>query len=143
MFRNYAKLIRQVSSPHQLLSSSSSSIARRYLPAMAAAASRSDSSSSSSSGQNLLTKLIGVVPLAVLFLLDQMSSQKNKAKSCGIVGVVGSENASEYLLEGLTILRNRGYDSAGIATIPEDGSSLDITKYASRKSTADSIDLLR
>lgn len=59
------------------------------------------------------------------------------------VGVVGDENASEFLLDGLFILRNRGYDSAGIATIPEGGSDLTITKYASRASTADSIDLLR
>jgi hypothetical protein len=37
-----------------------------------------------------------------------------KAENCGIVGVVGgSDDASAFLLEGLTILRNRGYDSAG------------------------------
>ena len=34
----------------------------------------------------------------------------NEADNCGIVGVVGgSDDASKYLLEGLTILRNRGY----------------------------------
>ena len=34
----------------------------------------------------------------------------NQADNCGIVGVVGgSDDASKYLLEGLTILRNRGY----------------------------------
>jgi glucosamine--fructose-6-phosphate aminotransferase (isomerizing) len=66
-----------------------------------------------------------------------------RAENCGIVGVVGSEDASGFLLEGLTILRNRGYDSAGIATIPKEGEEIFITKYASRDSTADSIDLVR
>jgi glucosamine--fructose-6-phosphate aminotransferase (isomerizing) len=36
---------------------------------------------------------------------------------CGIVGYVGSRNATEVLLEGLTRLEYRGYDSAGIAVI--------------------------
>ncbi len=34
---------------------------------------------------------------------------------CGIVGVVGSNNASKIILEGLKKLEYRGYDSAGIA----------------------------
>ena len=67
---------------------------------------------------------------------------KNKTHNCGIVGVVGNgDDASGFLLEGLTILRNRGYDSAGIATVGS--SNIKITKYASRESTADSIDLVR
>jgi glucosamine--fructose-6-phosphate aminotransferase (isomerizing) len=66
------------------------------------------------------------------------------AESCGIVGVVGGEDAVGFLLEGLTILRNRGYDSAGIASIASDGQGqLTVTKYASQNSTADSIDLVR
>jgi hypothetical protein len=74
--------------------------------------------------------------------------QSEKSESCGIVGVVGKEDASGYLLEGLTILRNRGYDSAGMASVsPSDLESKDgqllVTKFASRESTADSIDLLR
>lgn len=73
--------------------------------------------------------------------LSLVSSEK--AENCGIVGVVGSEDASGFLLEGLTILRNRGYDSAGIATVPAEGDEVFITKFASRESTADSIDLLR
>ncbi|MFA6048518.1 MAG: glutamine--fructose-6-phosphate transaminase (isomerizing) [Candidatus Micrarchaeia archaeon] len=36
---------------------------------------------------------------------------------CGIVGVVGPENAGRALLEGLTKLEYRGYDSAGIAVL--------------------------
>ena len=36
---------------------------------------------------------------------------------CGIIGIIGRENASEKLLEGLERLEYRGYDSAGIATL--------------------------
>ena len=38
---------------------------------------------------------------------------------CGIVGYIGSRNATEVLLEGLTRLEYRGYDSAGIAVISD------------------------
>ena len=36
---------------------------------------------------------------------------------CGIVGYVGSQNAAPILLEGLSRLEYRGYDSAGIAVL--------------------------
>ena len=36
---------------------------------------------------------------------------------CGIVGIIGSEQVSERLLDGLRRLEYRGYDSAGIATV--------------------------
>ena len=36
---------------------------------------------------------------------------------CGIVGYIGTQEASDILLEGLRKLEYRGYDSAGIATI--------------------------
>ena len=72
------------------------------------------------------------------------------SENCGIVGVVGGEDAVGFLLEGLTILRNRGYDSAGVASVgvgigadPKNGTQLVVTKYASRDSTCDSIDLVR
>ena len=39
---------------------------------------------------------------------------------CGIVGYIGSQNASQILLSGLQKLEYRGYDSAGIATVWED-----------------------
>jgi len=39
---------------------------------------------------------------------------------CGIVGYVGTQPASNILLEGLRKLEYRGYDSAGIATILDD-----------------------
>ena len=32
---------------------------------------------------------------------------------CGIVGYVGDRQAAEYLLDGLSKLEYRGYDSAG------------------------------
>ena len=34
---------------------------------------------------------------------------------CGIVGYVGSGNATNFLIDGLRRLEYRGYDSAGIA----------------------------
>ena len=40
---------------------------------------------------------------------------------CGIVGYVGSREAGPILLQGLRRLEYRGYDSAGIAVIGEDG----------------------
>lgn len=39
---------------------------------------------------------------------------------CGIVGYIGFEDASSFLLEGLSKLEYRGYDSAGIAVIGAD-----------------------
>lgn len=36
---------------------------------------------------------------------------------CGIVGYVGNSNAKEFLVEGLSKLEYRGYDSAGIAVV--------------------------
>jgi glucosamine--fructose-6-phosphate aminotransferase (isomerizing) len=47
---------------------------------------------------------------------------------CGIVGYVGSQQATAILLEGLRRLEYRGYDSAGIAVLDGDG------KVAVRKS---------
>ena len=41
---------------------------------------------------------------------------------CGIVGYVGPRDAAPILLEGLRRLEYRGYDSAGIAVLTEDGS---------------------
>jgi hypothetical protein len=77
-----------------------------------------------------------------------LASQREPAQACGIVGIVGGgdghrrEDAREMLLEGLSILRNRGYDSAGLATIDGDNNIV-VSKFASRGTTADSIDLLR
>lgn len=49
---------------------------------------------------------------------------------CGIVGYVGSQSAAPILLEGLSKLEYRGYDSAGIAVI--DGNKIDVEKAKGR-----------
>lgn len=43
---------------------------------------------------------------------------------CGIVGYIGTKKACPILLAGLSRLEYRGYDSAGISTIENDGLSL-------------------
>jgi glucosamine--fructose-6-phosphate aminotransferase (isomerizing) len=40
---------------------------------------------------------------------------------CGIVGYIGDKNTQEILLDGLSKLEYRGYDSAGIAVFTSDG----------------------
>jgi glucosamine--fructose-6-phosphate aminotransferase (isomerizing) len=92
--------------------------------------------------------------VASLLTLGAVVSQKrDSADCCGIIGVVGRKNnprhdARDFLLEGLTILKNRGYDSAGIATIQEAGPdgtdhALKLTKFASNGDDADCIELLK
>jgi len=57
----------------------------------------------------------------------------------GVVGYVGQRDpATDYLLEGLTLLQERGFDSAGIATISKD-TSLHITKYANTVENIDAV----
>jgi len=48
---------------------------------------------------------------------------------CGIVGYVGAQQAAPLLIEGLTQLEHRGYDSAGVAVL---GSKLQVAKRAGR-----------
>ena len=66
---------------------------------------------------------------------------------CGIIAVVGgSAPAVDYILEGLAILQNRGYDSAGMVTVQQGSKALRVSKFASgiqSTSTADALDLLR
>ena len=58
-------------------------------------------------------------------------SNKNQKEMCGIVAYLGdSPTAADILLAGLLILQNRGYDSAGIATINA-AKQLIVNKYAS------------
>src|SRR5436309_14620281 len=47
---------------------------------------------------------------------------------CGIVGYVGPKNAVPVLLDGLTRLEYRGYDSAGVAVL--NGHGLETGKLA-------------
>ena len=42
---------------------------------------------------------------------------------CGIVGYVGEKNAQDFLISGLKRLEYRGYDSAGIVTLDEEGTA--------------------
>lgn len=49
---------------------------------------------------------------------------------CGIVGYVGKEQAAPFLLDGLSKLEYRGYDSSGIATF--DGTNLIVEKCVGR-----------
>ncbi len=52
---------------------------------------------------------------------------------CGIVGYIGPNNASEYLLDGLETLEYRGYDSAGIALL--EPKEINLTKEIGRVET--------
>lgn len=58
---------------------------------------------------------------------------------CGIVGYLGSDEYREYILSGLRLLQNRGYDSVGISCISN--GELHTTKFAS-KTTCDALDQL-
>jgi len=49
---------------------------------------------------------------------------------CGIVGYVGGQQAAPLILEGLTRLEHRGYDSAGVAVLG--GSGIKVAKQAGR-----------
>src|SRR5215470_7988798 len=42
---------------------------------------------------------------------------------CGIVGYIGSQNAAPILIEGLSRLEYRGYDSAGLAVLGGKGNA--------------------
>ncbi|WP_094607382.1 Glutamine--fructose-6-phosphate aminotransferase [isomerizing] [Sporomusa silvacetica DSM 10669] len=49
---------------------------------------------------------------------------------CGIVGYIGPDQAAPFLLEGMSKLEYRGYDSAGIAVF--DGSKINVDKSVGR-----------
>jgi len=61
------------------------------------------------------------------------------ADVCGIVGYIGTGNAATYLYEGLRILENRGYDSAGITTYDPETKQLVTSKFASLETTSDAM----
>lgn len=63
--------------------------------------------------------------------------------TCGIIGYIGKEEAFPYLMEGLSILESRGYDSAGVTTVNE-RNELVTSKFASStESTSDAIARLK
>ena len=141
--RYYPTLARALGRCNSLRSKSSFSSSSALSSRQQEQSSGNEQRQSSSSSTSIFGSLsYAPVLLSLALLLDNIY-RTSPADSCGIVGVVGGDDAREFLLEGLTILRNRGYDSAGIASVPSDGSMLAITKFASRDSTADSIDLLR
>ena len=51
---------------------------------------------------------------------------------CGIVGYLGTEDARELILKGLTRLEYRGYDSAGIALFNSEKNVFSIYKDKGR-----------
>ena len=81
------------------------------------------------------------LPAALLSTLGTIGSNSvgGDADCCGIVGVVTSGDSSapikstrDFLLQGLEVLKNRGYDSAGIATVgPSSDNRMRLTKFAS------------
>ena len=53
---------------------------------------------------------------------------------CGIVGYIGTNEAYPILIKGLKRLEYRGYDSAGVAMISEDGA---LNVYKAKGKVAD------
>ena len=51
---------------------------------------------------------------------------------CGIVGYIGREQAAPILLEGLSRLEYRGYDSAGVAVFDAQAGTLSVHKAKGR-----------
>lgn len=98
----------------------------------------------SSSSSNNDTGLLAVAVAGASVIAHKFMNSDDRTKCCGIVGVVGNNHhdARSFLLEGLTVLKNRGYDSAGLATMTENEPMV-ITKYASAGDNADSIDLIK
>ena len=43
---------------------------------------------------------------------------------CGIIGYTGKNDAKEIMLDALELLEYRGYDSAGIALLGEEGTHI-------------------
>lgn len=56
---------------------------------------------------------------------------------CGIVGYIGTQNAQDFVLDGLEKLEYRGYDSAGIAVNTGDEKFSIVKKVGRLKNLAD------
>jgi len=59
---------------------------------------------------------------------------------CGIVGAVAQRDIADILLTGLQSLEYRGYDSAGIATVGNDGQLNRLRRVGKVKELADAVD---
>lgn len=74
----------------------------------------------------------GVIPWDKVRLGDLLQEYQEVCIMCGIVGYVGDKQAADFLLEGLSKLEYRGYDSAGIAVY--DGNHIRVEKSVGRLS---------
>lgn len=73
-----------------------------------------------SSITSILTSLIAATGITYYYI----NAYNTPVECCGIVGFVSTnEPCLDHLLDGLHILQNRGYDSAGIATIHKNNTS--------------------
>lgn len=125
-----------------ILASHEPSLATRSFAALSTTASSNTYNENNQYLKVLLTTscILGISSIAAY--------EKQRAECCGIAGVVGSaksknSDAREFLLDGLTVMKNRGYDSAGLATISPTTLDLHVTKYASNGDNADGIELVR
>lgn len=55
-------------------------------------------------------------------------SQKKKTECCGIIGILSDkrDNIAPSLAMGVQLLKNRGYDSAGIVTFAGEGKDINV-----------------
>ncbi|KAL3917087.1 MAG: hypothetical protein SGILL_004877 [Bacillariaceae sp.] len=144
----WTPVYRQLTAKSAAFASNGKSVShiQRRLAVSTLASTASSSKTFTSKEDEFSSRLLAAAALAGAATLSALQhNNNNKTDCCGIVGVVGSKehaDAREFLLDGLTILKNRGYDSAGIATVAVDGGEMSITKFASDGDKADSIDLV-
>mmetsp|Transcript_62185 Transcript_62185/g.92221 ORF Transcript_62185/g.92221 Transcript_62185/m.92221 type:complete len:150 (+) Transcript_62185:92-541(+) len=80
--------------------------------------------SSSSSRSRMTNQYLAAAGAATLLSAGFIDQTTDCCGIAGVVGIKGNNDAREFLLEGLTVLKNRGYDSAGLATMPEKGGKM-------------------
>eukprot|EP00579_Thalassiosira_antarctica_P013044 CAMPEP_0201945010 /NCGR_PEP_ID=MMETSP0903-20130614/53684_1 /ASSEMBLY_ACC=CAM_ASM_000552 /TAXON_ID=420261 /ORGANISM="Thalassiosira antarctica, Strain CCMP982" /LENGTH=744 /DNA_ID=CAMNT_0048488069 /DNA_START=240 /DNA_END=2474 /DNA_ORIENTATION=- len=115
----------------------------RAASALASSSQQSHYGNNYGSANNFSSARFGLLAAAGALAATGAMIEKSNAKCCGIAGVVGAKgDARDYLIEGLTILKNRGYDSAGIATMDENNPSMVVTKFASEGEKADGLNLV-